>query len=129
MEIAKNLVTEFEREACVVFEQRGRLIGELYHHVHASIYRYRFGIQVGNAMAEDIKREYPYIFDVTRTTVHYLEQQIGVEISDSEVAYLVLHFGAHLEYVRHDERELRVLVVFTQSSVQLVQWLLSSAAF
>lgn len=111
MEIAKNLVTEFEREACVVFEQREKLIGELYHHIHASIYRYRFGIQVGNAMAEDIKREYPYIFDVTRTTVHYLEQQIGVEISDSEVAYLVLHFGAHLEYARHDERELRVLVV------------------
>lgn len=111
MEIAKNLVIEFERKACVIFEQKEELIRELYRHIAASIYRYRFGIQIGNAMAEDIKREYPYIFDIMRSTVKYLEQQIGVQISDSEVAYLVLHFGAHLEYAEHDEKELRILVV------------------
>lgn len=111
MEIAKNLVVEFERKACVIFDQKEELIRELYRHIAASIYRYRFGIQIGNAMAEDIKREYPYIFDIMRSTVKYLEQQIGVQISDSEVAYLVLHFGAHLEYAEHDEKELRILVV------------------
>ena len=111
MEIAKNLVIEFERKACVIFDQKEELIRELYRHIAASIYRYRFGIQIGNAMAEDIRREYPYIFDIMRSTVKYLEQQIGVQISDSEVAYLVLHFGAHLEYAEHDEKELRILVV------------------
>lgn len=111
MEIAKNLVIEFERKACVIFDQKEELIRELYRHIAASIYRYRFGIQIGNAMAEDIRREYPYIFDIMRSTVKYLEQQIGVQISDSEVAYLVLHFGAHLEYAEYDEKELRILVV------------------
>ena len=62
-------------------------------------------------MADDIKREYPYIFDVMRVTVRYLEHQIGVQISDSEVSYLALHFGAHLEFAKHDEKELRILVV------------------
>ncbi len=111
MEIAKNLVIEFERKACVVFEQKEDLIRDLYRHIAASIYRYRFGIQIGNPMAEDIRREYSSLFDITRSTVRYLEQQIGVQISDSEVAYLVLHFGAHLEYAKHDEKELRILVV------------------
>ena len=111
LEISRNLVTEFERRACVVFEQKEELIRELYRHISASIYRYRFGIQIGNPMADDIKREYPYIFDAVRVTVQYLEQQIGVRISDSEVAYLALHFGAHLEYAKQDEKELRILVV------------------
>lgn len=111
MEIARNLVVEFERKACVVFSQKDKLIQELYRHIEASIYRYRFGIQIGNTLAEAVKREYPYIFDVTRSAVRYMEQQIRAQISDSEVAYLVMHFGAHLEYAEHDEKELRILVV------------------
>ena len=110
-ELAGNLVTEFERTACVLFDQREELIQELYQHIRGSIYRYRFGIQIGSPIADDIKREYPYIFDAMRATVRYLEQQIRVQISDSEVAYLSLHFGAHLEHARHDEKELRILVV------------------
>ncbi len=111
LEIAKNLVAEFERRACVVFEQKEELIQNLYRHIDASIYRYRFGIQIGNSMAEDIQREYPYIFDTMRETVKYLEQQIGVQISDSEVAYLALHFGAHMDYAQYDEKALRILIV------------------
>lgn len=111
LEIAKNLVAEFERRACVVFEKKEELIQNLYKHIASSIYRYRFGIQIGNPMAEDIQREYPYLFDTMRVTVRYLEQQIGVEISDSEVAYLALHFGASMENARHDDKKLRILVV------------------
>ena len=111
VEIARNLVAEFEQKACVTFSKKNELIKEMYRHIAASIYRYRFGIQIGNTMAEDVKREYPYIFDITRAAVKYMEQQIRVQISDSEIAYLVMHFGAHLEYAEHDERKLRILVV------------------
>ena len=111
LEIARNLVKEFEKRACVLFTRKEELIQNLYQHIKASIYRYRFGIQIGNIMAEDIRREYPYIFEIMRATVVYLEQQIGVQISDSEVSYLALHFGAHLEYAKNTEKELRILVV------------------
>ncbi len=111
LEVSKNLIAEFERRACVVFEKKEELLRDLYQHIASSIYRYRFGIQIGNPMAEDIRREYLYIFDVMRESVRYLEQQIDVQISDSEVAYLALHFGAHLKYARSDEKELRILVV------------------
>lgn len=110
-QITENLITEFERRACVVFEQKDDLFHNLYRHIASSIYRYRFGIQIGNPMAEDIQREYPHIFDIMRAAVQYLEQQIGVSISDSEVSYLALHFASHLEHAKRDERVLRVLVV------------------
>lgn len=111
MEITKNLVAEFERIGCVTFDEKDSLIQNLYHHIASSIYRYQFGIQIGNPMAEDIKREYPYIFDTMKETVHYLEQQIKVQISDSEIAFLSLHFGAALENAKYQENYLRILVV------------------
>lgn len=111
LEIAKNLVAEFENIGCVSFNQKDELIQNLYHHIEASIYRYQFGIQIGNPIAEDIKREYPYIFDTMKEAARYLEQQIGVQISDSEIAYLSLHFGSALENTQRHEKQLRILIV------------------
>lgn len=110
-EMAKNLVAEFERCGCVVFDKKDQLIENVRMHLEASVYRYKYGIQIGNPMAEDIKREYPYIFDVMRQSVRYLENKMGVALSDNEVSYLALHFGSHLEYATKEESELRILVV------------------
>lgn len=55
LEISKNLVTEFEKQACVTFRKRENLIQNLYRHIKSSIYRYRFGIQIGNPMGRILK--------------------------------------------------------------------------
>lgn len=109
--IAKALTDEFERKACVVFEDRDRLIEGLARHIQASRVRYQFGIQIGNPMAEDIRTEYPEIFGITKSVVGYLEQQMGVRISDSEVAYLALHFGSSLASSVKPGQKIRILVV------------------
>lgn len=110
-EIAKALVAEFEKIACVVFDDREELERSLYFHLNTSMYRFRYGIQVGNPMLEDISREYPELFDLTKIVMHYLEQQIGLPISDGEVAYLTLHFGAHLKKEKPRTENIRVLIV------------------
>lgn len=110
-EIAKALVAEFEKFACVIFDDREELERSLYFHLNTSMYRFRYGIQVGNPMLEDISREYPELFDLTKIVSHYLEQQIGLPISDGEVAYLTLHFGAHLKKEKPKTEKVRVLIV------------------
>lgn len=110
-EIAKALVAEFEKVACVIFDDREELERSLYFHLNTSMYRFRYGIQVGNPMLEDISREYPELFDLTKIVSHYLEQQIGLPISDGEVAYLTLHFGAHLKKEEPKTENIRVLIV------------------
>ena len=109
--ITKALVTEFEKIACVTFEDREALERALFIHIKASLYRYRYGIQIGNPLSEDIVREYPNLFEITKTVSHYLEQMIGLPIPDSEVAYLALHFGASLKTASSQERRLRILIV------------------
>jgi len=109
--ITKALVTEFEKIACVTFEDREMLERALFIHIKASLYRYRYGIQIGNPMSDDVVREYPNLFEITKTVSKYLEQMIGLPIPDSEVAYLALHFGAFLKTSTSEERRLRILIV------------------
>lgn len=110
-EIAKALVAEFEKIACVIFDDKEELEKAIYFHLNTSMYRLQCGIQVGNPMLEDITREYPELFDITKVVCHYLEQQIGLPISDGEVAYLTLHFGAHLKKDKSANTKVRVLIV------------------
>lgn len=71
--ITKALVTEFEKTACVQFDDRENLERELFVHIKASMYRYQYGIQIGNPLGDDIIREYPNLFEITKIISKYLE--------------------------------------------------------
>ncbi len=109
--ITKALITEFEKTACVQFDDRENLERELFVHINASMYRYQYGIQIGNPLGDDIIREYPNLFDITKIISKYLEQMIGLPIPDSEVAYLALHFGAHLKVSKQKGKKLQILII------------------
>ncbi len=110
-EITKALIAKFEKVACVFFDQRDELERALFLHIKTSMYRYQYGIQIGNPISEDIIREYPNLFEITKLASQYLEQAIGLPIPDSEVAYLALHFGAFLKVTKSTDEQLRILIV------------------
>ncbi len=72
-ELSKALVAEFEKVAYVKFEDKDDLEKALYYHLNTSMYRFQYGIQVGNPMLEDVVREYSELFDLTKIVCHYLE--------------------------------------------------------
>ncbi|MEG1206440.1 MAG: BglG family transcription antiterminator [Angelakisella sp.] len=110
-DMAVQLVQEFERIACVELEGKKALERALFAHLKTSLYRYRYGIQLGNPFAEDIIREYPNLFRITRSAARYLEKKIGLPILDGEVAYLTMHFGGFLRSANKQNRRLRILIV------------------
>jgi len=105
------LVSEFERVACVKFDAREALIQALCAHLKTSLYRYCFGIQIGNLLCNDIKREYPELFSITKIAAKRMESTIELPIPDEEIAYLALHFGAFLKIVEPESENLRILIV------------------
>ncbi len=110
-EMTKALIAEFEKTACVVFEDKEELGRALFIHITSSLYRYQYGIQIINSMSEDIIREYPDLFEITKIVSRYIEQQIGLPIRDAEIAYLALHFGAHLSIAPSESAAPRILIV------------------
>ncbi len=110
-EITKALVSEFEKVACVSFERREELERQLFVHINSSMYRYQYGIQNLDSLNQDIMREYPDLFEITKIVSRYLEKQIGLPIPENEVAYLALHFGAYLPISKSKSEKIRVLIV------------------
>ena len=64
--ITKALVTEFEKTACVNFENKEELERALFVHIKTSMYRYQYGIQIGNSMSNDITLSLIHISEPTR---------------------------------------------------------------
>jgi transcriptional antiterminator/mannitol/fructose-specific phosphotransferase system IIA component len=110
-DLACDLVEEFERLATVEFRNSKQLEQSLYYHLKNALYRYRYGILIGNPLLDDIKREYGYLFNVSRKAVECIEQQLAVPIHDSEVAYLTLHFGGALNNQKEEPEFKRILLV------------------
>lgn len=65
-EISKNLVHEFERLTCIFFDQEEELVDAINAHLKTSLYRYRYGIQLGNPMLNSIKTEYEELYEITK---------------------------------------------------------------
>lgn len=110
-DLTKSLVSEFEKVACVTFDKREELERALFVHLNTSLYRYRYGIQIGNNLGDDVMNEYPDMFAITKIAVKRLEKQIELPIPDSEVAYLTLHFGGFLKIPSEENEHLRILIV------------------
>ncbi|MCD8007890.1 MAG: BglG family transcription antiterminator, partial [Clostridiales bacterium] len=110
-DLTKTLIAEFERVACIVFDNRDELERALFVHLNTSLYRYQYGIQIGNLLGDDIMHEYPELFAITKITAKHLEEDFGVPIPDSEVAYLAMHFGGFLKISGQENNRLRILIV------------------
>lgn len=111
-ELAKALVAEFQRIACVEFNNKEDIERNLFAHIKTSLYRYRYGIQLGNPLLDDIKVQYPELFEITKKAVEYWNQQIGVPINDSEIAYLTLRFGGAMHNDQQaSESRMRILII------------------
>jgi mannitol/fructose-specific phosphotransferase system IIA component (Ntr-type)/galactitol-specific phosphotransferase system IIB component len=110
-DLTRSLISEFEKVACIFFDRREELERALFVHLNTSMYRYKFGVQIGNVIGDDVINEYPELFALTKTAAKGLEESIGFPITDSEIAYLALHFGAFLKISDTENEKLRILIV------------------
>lgn len=108
--MANELVDRFEKLACINFESRDQLVSMLAHHLNMSIYRYQYGIQLGNPLMEDIRKSYADLYDITAKAVMSLKKNLGYPIAPSEIAYITMHFGGFLKR-RNASNFARVLIV------------------
>lgn len=110
-DMARALVSEFERVACIIFDDREAVEQALTLHLKTSLYRYRYGIQIGSLFYDDVKNEYPELFSITKMAAKRLESSIELPIPDEEIACIALHFGAFLKIEEPQVDRLRILIV------------------
>ena len=108
--MAQEIVDQFEALACIKFTRQDQLVNMIAHHLQASIYRYKYGIQIGNPLIETIKESHSDLYGITARAMQNIEKKLGYPISSSEISYITMHFGGFMksEQIRHHVRILLV---------------------
>ena len=109
--IAAMLVNSFEEVSAIRYVDQKELIKALTAHLRTSLYRYRYGIQLGNSMLENIRSEYKELFALTKAAFLRISDDIGMHVPDSEIAYLTLHFGAFMYNEDISSRPYRIMII------------------
>ena len=76
-EIAQRLVDSFEEITGIPCGDNRELIDALTAHLKTSLYRYRYGIQMGNPMLEQIRSQYRELFELTKAAFSALAMRWG----------------------------------------------------
>ncbi|MGQ9682453.1 MAG: BglG family transcription antiterminator [Anaerolineae bacterium] len=101
------------------------LLRSLSLHTRTVLNRLRFGLPIHNPLLEDIRAQYPYVFQVAERASAILASVAGAPISQDEVAYIAMHLVAAMERLRNRPRARpRVLVVCGEATA--TAWLLVS---
>ncbi|PLS02341.1 BglG family transcription antiterminator [Neobacillus cucumis] len=99
---------EITRMIRVLMEKMGKLTSAPYEsdpilnngltvHMQAVINRINFGFPITNPLLTNIKKMYPYMFNMVMMALHDIKRTFQMEIPEDEAAYMVLHFQASLE--------------------------------
>ena len=126
---ARSLVAEFEKMADVQFDYSTDVERALFMHLKSSWYRFRYGIRMDGApLVHDMLRTNVELFEVTKKACEYLENELALPISDSEVAYLALNFAGYIRQSTHTGDQLRILIVCCQGMTtgHMLRWEISS---
>jgi chromosome segregation and condensation protein ScpB len=75
--------------------------------------RRRFGVHDANPLAAEIARTYPEPFEAVKLVCGQLDSAYGFKLSDSEIAYLVMHVQAAIERERETVRFRAVVICGT----------------
>ncbi|WP_042354121.1 BglG family transcription antiterminator [Bacillus rubiinfantis] len=97
--VVTQMVTDFQKYACVFFENRQEIEKNLLLHVKPAYYRIKYGLEFESEMTESIKQQYYDIFVITKKCISHLEAIIGKKLNDHETALIAMHFGGWMKKV------------------------------
>ncbi|MDM5188977.1 BglG family transcription antiterminator [Bacillus sp. DX4.1] len=92
--IVDYMIKDFQYYACVMFTDLIGLTSDLYLHMKPAFYRVRYGIEIENPLLQIIQQTYEEVYVLTKKVVCHFEEYVGKQISEDEIAYITMHFGA-----------------------------------
>lgn len=111
-EIVRLLIGKMGKLTLFHFEADTILTNGLAVHMHSVINRIKYGFPITNPLLSNIKKMYPYMFNMVILTLEEIKNNYQIEIPEDEAAYIVLHFQASIERVQsRKELKKKALVV------------------
>ncbi len=94
-----------------------KLYSGLLVHLQAIVNRIIFNLPIQNPLLEDIKEKYSEVFEASKLAARLIQSEFYVEISEDEVGYLTIHFGAALEKINFQKKKKARVAIVCSSGV------------
>jgi mannitol operon transcriptional antiterminator len=98
-DVVTQMVTDFQKYACVFFKNRREIEKNLLLHVKPAYYRIKYGLEFESEMTESIKKQYHDIYLLTNKVISHLEAVVGKKVNENEIALIAMHFGGWMRKV------------------------------
>ncbi|MGF1437505.1 BglG family transcription antiterminator [Bacillus thuringiensis] len=109
--VIQQLVKRMSQLYEIDFSKDEILIEGLTIHLYTALNRLNYDLSVSNPMLHDIKRMYPYVFNVLIQVLEEINDSLNIYIPEEEAAYLTLHFEASVERLDHQGKSKNVIIV------------------
>ena len=109
-EVLKGILEEIRDAYLMDFTRDSDLLIGITYHLKSyldrmscqSVYPYQ------NPILKDIKNNYPFIFELSYYTRDKLLLYLGINLDESEVGYIAIHFGAAVERLKFQDRNQKI---------------------
>lgn len=110
--IVKDLLKYIYENYGINFLSDEELINSLCVHIEALIARIKLNTPTTNLFLDEIKKRYPFVFELSLISAHYLNQKLNVIINEEEIGFLCLHLG--IAYEKNYMHKYKVLLISPQ---------------
>jgi len=115
--LVKEMIRVVEKYFSTSFAGDQKLYSGLLVHLQAIVNRIIFNLPIQNPLLEDIKEKYGEVFEASKLAARLIQSEFYVEISEDEVGYLTIHFGAALERINFQKRKKAKVAIVCSSGV------------
>jgi mannitol operon transcriptional antiterminator len=109
--ITDKLISYIEEKINIDIKSNKQLYNSLVLHMRSAIPRIKNNNQMSNIYLDEIKENYPYIFQITKESVSKMISEFHNEVSDDEIGYIAIHIRSFYEENFNKLNYFNVLVV------------------
>lgn len=113
--IIKDLLKYIYEDYGINFLSDEELINSLCVHIEALIARIKLNAPTTNLFLDEIKKRYPFVFELALISANYLNEKLNVIITEEEIGFLCLHLGT--AYERNYMHKYKVLLISPQINI------------
>lgn len=110
-ELVNFIINEFYNQTLIDIKHRDELFHNIYTHMKPALFRFKYSITYRNELKDQIMNEFSQVYRITKIITEKLEKIIDYIISEDEIAYIAIYFGAMIEKEQQMVDHPKVLLV------------------
>ena len=109
LNIVEKMIDAIDSDYASEIRYEDDFITGLIVHLETALYRMKNDMPISNPLLEQIKAEYPTVYEDCKKAAQVIYEKTGLMPNDAEIGFLSMHFGAAKEKIESRKRKRRTV--------------------